>query len=174
MFVSESFDTVLPYISAILNRASEHDFVVFDVDDTVLQSRSGWPLPVDDGMTILRQVLQKNIAVHYVTARLDTPESRVQVYRDLASVGIMTPRVTLRPVSANTWYKIGEFKTNARASIAQDTGGQCLITVGDQWTDMVTISPEGRERLVTGLGNQYILLNVERNGWGVKLKEHTY
>lgn len=173
MMIADDFATLKPKITEILNSGTPGiDFVVLDIDDTVLTWRSGALFARDEGLFVLQHANFNNLDVYYVTARPESPRNREHTLDDLRSIGVTDPlQVIMRPPHIEDWFRISEFKTGARAQLEAETGGSCLMTVGDQWSDLMTIAPFERERFRAAIGNRYTVFELINNTWGVKLKE---
>lgn len=172
IIIDDDFENLKPQLKSVLDAGVPGmDFVVLDIDDTVLHSGRD-VIPRDDGMWVLQNSNFNNLDVYYVTARPDTPANREYTLEDLASVGITSPReLIMRPTHITDWLGISEFKTGARRDLELRTGGTCLMTVGDQWTDLMTITPLERGVISAALGNRYIMFKMLDKTWGVKLTE---
>jgi len=173
MFNEDSFNKLKPEIKKVLSGGTPGiDFVVLDIDDTVLRSNNGTVNPRDEGMFVLQHANFNNLDVHYVTARPETFYNREYTLDDLMMIGITPPdELIMRPPHINNWLDISKFKTNARKQLELATGGTCLMTVGDQWSDIMTIAPREREQLSLLTGNRYTMFQMLNDTWGVKLKE---
>jgi predicted secreted acid phosphatase len=161
----------------IFDHAQPGDFVVFDIDDTVLHGHGRMTQPHNIGMAILREVKKRNIPVYYVTARPESPENRLATYEDLARVGILLPyTMFMRPPHVNNWEKISKFKADSRKLVEGETKGNCLMTIGDQWTDLLVFEDvDDRDEMDLLFSNFYVLFDTHPGRqWGLKLKEPPY
>jgi predicted secreted acid phosphatase len=172
MWYTPLFRSLYPYVIDVLDNASPKDFVVFDIDDTVLHGM-GDVTPSINGLSLVEAAHVRNLGVYYVTARPETPTNRQQTYADLASVGIVDPSmVVMRPPAITSWYDVGKFKQESRDMIQRVHGGKCVLTVGDRWTDMFPITEEKMRDIERTIGNVYSLFQLfDESGWGLKLKE---
>jgi hypothetical protein len=173
MWSSPTFTPLLPYVLNVLDRADSDDFVVFDIDDTVLHGMGDRVVAVPSGLGLVKEAEARNLGVYYVTARPDYPVNRRQTYADLNSVGIRDPAMlVMRPQSVTSWYGIGRFKQQSRDMLQSRHGGKCVLTVGDRWTDMMTMDEDKMDLLNDTIGNKFSLFQfLDKNGWGLKLKE---
>ena len=174
MWSSPDFTALLPYIHTILNQAGCRDFLVFDIDDTVLNGMGDGVTPVEPGLELVREAESRNLGVYYVTARPEFPRNRLQTYDDLKKVGIHDPAlVIMRPLNVTSWDEIGRFKKRSRSMIGNIHGGKCVLTVGDKWTDMLTVDEAQMDNLNHTIGDKYSLFQfVDTTGWGLKLREN--
>lgn len=179
IYKSHMYVSMHDMVIGILDGARSGDFVVFDIDDTVLHGYGPATKPHDIGMSILREAKNRNIPVYYVTARPESPQNRLATYEDLERVGIIphSSTVFMRPPHANTWPKISQFKTNSRKWVEdnfdQNIQGNCLMTIGDQWTDLMSFTDElDRDEMDMIFGRYYVLFRLpNKRQWGLKLKE---
>jgi len=179
IYKSHVYASIHNIVIDILDRAQPGDFVVFDIDDTVLRGYGPTTKPHEIGMTILREAKNRNIPVYYVTARVESAPNRLATFDDLERVGIIphSSTVFMRPSYADTWPKISKFKTDSRNWIEDNFDkkirGNCLMTIGDQWTDLMTFTNEtDRDEMDMNLGKYYVLFRFSNNKrqWGLKLK----
>jgi predicted secreted acid phosphatase len=168
-----TYDALHGLVQEIFSKSVPGDFVVFDIDDTVLRGSGRFTTPHEIGMEVLRTAKNNSIPVYYVTARMEFPENRLNTIEDLARVGIVSPQtVFMRPPWINTWRDISENKAACRRLIETKTDGNCLMSVGDQWTDLLVVSEEGRNKLDADFGPNYVLFQyMSGRKWGLKLKD---
>jgi|OM-RGC.v1.018322968 hypothetical protein len=175
IYKSRMYVSLHDLVVEILDGAQSGDFVVFDIDDTVIHGHGPKTRPHPIGMTILREAKNRNIPVHYVTARPESPQNRLATYDDLERVGIMphSTSVFMRPPHVDTWPKISIFKASSRQFLENKTGGNCLMTIGDQWTDILVFASEvSRDEMDMIFGRYYVLFRIpDKRQWGLKLKE---
>ena len=174
MWSTPTFPTLKPYILDVLNAAEPEDFVVFDIDDTVLSGMGDTVTPVHSGLELVQAAHDRGLGVYYVTARPEFPRNRRQTYEDLESVGIVNPAmVVMRPRSVTSWYGIGKFKQQARDMIQKLHGGKCVLTAGDRFTDIFPMTVEEMDQMNSVLGrNMYSLFKLlGSDEWGLKLIE---
>lgn len=167
------FQSLQPYIIDVLDDAAPGDFVVFDIDDTVLHGMGESVVPVSSGLSVLAAAKARGLGVYYVTARPEFPHNRHQTYADLARVGIADPSmVVMRPRSVTTWPEIGKFKQRSRDMIRGMHGGKCVLCVGDRWTDMFPVGESQMRAMNETIGDTYSLFQfMDSRGWGLKLRE---
>jgi hypothetical protein len=173
LYKHPTYDPLHPIVQEIFTKSIPGDFVVFDIDDTVIRGSGSWTTPHEIGMQILRTAKMNSIPVYYVTAREESPENRLNTIEDLSRVGIVSPQtVFMRPPGVNTWQGISENKSACRKWIRSKTNGHCLMSIGDQWTDLLVVSEEGRNELDLRFGRDYVLFEyISRRAWGLKLKD---
>lgn len=112
---------------------------VFDIDDTLLADKA-----IAAIVSLLLNLRKLGLKILLVTARLDTPEVRTWTERQLTSLGIERTRdydalVIASAEDRKTPTHIGLFKDAARRNFAAAQRGLVVLTVGDQWTDLVAI-----------------------------------
>ena len=173
MWVTSDFEKLKAPIYNILNNAADNDFVVFDIDATVLRA-DGVVVPEPAGMFIHEIAEFNDIPIIYITAREDKPFVRERTLRDLAHVGIIDPLlVVYRPSHVRTWSGISNYKYRARQDFETRTQSHCLMNVGDQWTDLFPLEMTTWDGLRRAFGNQYALFSTTAGTprWSVKLLE---
>ena len=172
MWVTSDFERIKEPISTILNNATTNDFVVFDIDATILHAE-GTVTPEPTGMYIHEVAKINNIPIIYITARQDEPVVRERTMKDLAQVGIVDPMLVMyRPSNVMTWSGISTYKSESRQAFETRTQKHCLMNVGDQWTDLFTLDANSWNDLRRAFGNQYVLFSTcAGTRWNVKLLE---
>lgn len=183
MWVTENFNDLKPHIISILEQAEQgRSFVSLDIDATVLRRSENHRrvFPVPEGMFVRNVAQQLNIPVVYITAREEGSYARDITFSDLAHVGIVDPLVVvLRPPHVRTWPEIAQFKKSAREYIEHRTNSQCVLNVGDQWTDIIPIDDETWVDMRHTFQNKYLLFaNADADAdvndnvkWSLKLQE---
>lgn len=175
MWVTPDFESLKQPIVNILNNAADNDFVVFDIDATILRADSGVVTPEPTGMFIHEVADMNAIPIIYVTAREDTHVVRERTLADLAQVGIIAPLLVMyRPSHVRTWSEISQYKHDARQSFETRANAHCLMNVGDQWTDLMPLDMPRWNGLRRAVGNHYVLYSTpcaDPLRWSVKLLE---
>lgn len=126
-----------------LNPSAENTWseplVVFDIDATIVTRESK---PIAATIKLLKRLRKARARIHLVTAR--HPSIRQETIDELISVGItpdlydslmITPEADRKHMGA-----VGKWKENARRSIALQENSLIVLTIGDQWTDLVVVS----------------------------------
>ena len=149
---------------------TQRQLVVFDIDDTLLNDHSA---PLKETIQLLKRLRQLNARVFLVTAR--HPSTRNETVEELKSIGVYPDKdydeLLITPIHARVSMKhVGDWKKAARQSIANKFQMPILLTVGDQWTDIVPVESE-RElySLDAAFGTRYtpwVLLRIS-DGIGV-------
>ncbi len=175
MWVSSDFSELHTHIVNILENASPiDDFVTLDIDATVLFPGRP-PRPNPHGMFVRDAALDNDIATFYITAREESPRVREFTHDNLASVGIFDPPVViLKPPRVRTWPGISKYKTTARMFLENRTGGRCVMNVGDQWTDLLTVTDASWQVLENKYQDKHVLFSQSADGetrWSLKLAE---
>ena len=129
-------------------------------------------------MSLLHRLKTLNAKIFLVTAR--HPSIRDQTILELQDIGIFPPhyeQLLLCPEKYRTSMKlVGEWKRAARQQIANKYQMPILLTVGDQWTDIISVkSVKELQQLDDAHGSQHtpwMLFRVEDGigFFGLKLK----
>ena len=178
MFVaSKKFNSLYAQLIQIVYEAVVDDhFVVFDVDSTLLiRSEDNTVVPVEVGMDVHSLVTVRNIPIYYVTARVDTPFNRHVTISDLQSVGIYDAdaKLFMRPDSvSDSWAELSQFKANMRQTLEAQHERQCLLNVGDQWSDLLRLNTNLFTIFTSTYYNHYVLMNPNtpfHSMWALKI-----
>lgn len=120
--------------------------VVFDIDDTLVRENSD---PIREVIRLLGKFVAMGCVIGLVTARHES--MREFTIQELSDVGI-TPQIyrgenlKFCPQEYRTSFtSISKWKQSARYFLKANTRRKLLCTVGDQWTDLITIESD-RER----------------------------
>lgn len=148
--------------------------VVFDIDDTLVREDSA-PLP--EVISLLKQFAASNYVIGLVTARHES--MREFTLKELATVGITYSifkgeNLMFCPQQYRTSFtSISKWKQSARYFLKTNTKRKLLCTVGDQWTDLITIeSDRERDLLDNAYGPSTLRLMRLNDGlciFGIKL-----
>jgi hypothetical protein len=148
--------------------------VIFDIDDTLVREDSS---PIKEVIDLLGSFVKMGCVIGLVTARHES--MREFTIQELTDVGI-TPQVykgehlKFCPQEYRTIFtSISKWKQSARYFIKSNTKRKLLCTVGDQWTDLITIESD-RERalLDDAYGSdklRFVRLNDNLCLFGIKL-----
>jgi HAD superfamily, subfamily IIIB (Acid phosphatase) len=149
--------------------------IVFDIDDTLLREDN---TPISEVVTLLHRLKSLKAKIFLVTAR--HPSIRDQTILELQDIGILPSHyeeLLLCPEKYRTSMKlVGEWKRSARQRIANKYQVPILLTVGDQWTDLVSVkSLKELQQLDVAHGSEHtpwMLFRVEDGigFFGLKLK----
>lgn len=121
---------------------------VFDIDDTVIQDDGSTGLPNVQAIAFLKWCKSQNIKVHLVTARLSTPEIAAETRDDLQRQNIVIGRdYDTLELCPNAWRaslaRVSQWKHKQRLRHCSSMS-TLVLTVGDQWGDLVPIPYEDR------------------------------
>jgi hypothetical protein len=128
-------------------RVFQNPIVVFDIDDTLISS-IGDTLDLDQ-VIIVPQILklfnrlkELRAQLYLVTAR-DTRYVK-ETWKELEQIGITKQEFGQKTYFCNSYYrespqKISEWKKIVRQDIARKLKSPVLLTVGDQWSDLVQL-----------------------------------
>lgn len=153
--------------------------IVFDIDETLLfpdkrlkRQRLNTPL-----VRLYRKVIKAGFQVFLVTARPDTGDNTLLTLKELKRDGIdlYTGLYMLPHGRSRSAKSVGTFKHETRLAIAKRTKRKILLTVGDQWTDVM---PVHSKRSIESLDQKYgkkmfLLIKKPSTGveWGLKLPD---
>lgn len=160
----------------VQSQSLERPLVVFDIDDTLIRANNE---PVIEVLRLFRRLKELNCRIFLVTAR--SASIRNQTLRELESVGITQrdfERLLLCPeLYRKSMKTVGDWKRAARQSIANEFKMPILLTVGDQWTDLVSVQSSAElQQLDDALGvahAPWVLMRLEDGigFFGLKLKD---
>lgn len=131
---------IAKYGSAVTvdKRTLENPVIVFDIDATVLREDN---TAIEETVKLLKRLRSLGAKIIFITAR--HPSMRDVTVRELQGIGINTrdyDRLLISPQSSRRSMKtVGDWKASARQAIAAEFRIPVLLTVGDQWTDIVTV-----------------------------------
>lgn len=170
--VTSGFGPMKKHVLDVLNSGtSAGHFVVLDIDDTLITDPHGGGVDVvEEGMWVLRAALARNLDVFIVTARPDTPSNTNYTKRELEQVGIFVRdgQLYMRPPRVRTALGISAYKFGCRDDIEQTTGKKCLLTVGDQWSDLSIVNDDEYIMLRSSERGAFILTRLHKHGYGLK------
>jgi hypothetical protein len=135
------------------NPSKQEYTVVFDIDDTIVRKNSD-ALP--EVLELLFNFHSMGCIIGFVTARHDS--MREFTIKELAAINIdntiyQGQNLLFCPQEyRNSFTSISKWKQSARYFLKSSTRRKLLCTVGDQWTDLITIESD-RERSM--LDNAY-------------------
>jgi len=148
--------------------------VVFDIDDTLVREDSK-PLP--EVVALLKQFAASKYVIGLVTARHES--MREYTIKELANVGITYSlfkgeHLMFCPQQfRSSFTEISRWKRSARYYLKVNSKRKLLCTVGDQWTDLITIeSDKERSMLDDAYGPSTLRLMRLNDGlciFGIKL-----
>ena len=121
--------------------------VVFDIDATLLHdsdSPKQPAKPIASMVDLLRKLQSHGVQIALVTARLDDSSMRLDTETTLRSLGIsdckhlhLAPEAARRNMAA-----VSHWKHKTRGEIAKKERGPIVLSVGDQWGDLIPLSAE--------------------------------
>jgi hypothetical protein len=148
--------------------------VVFDIDDTLVRDDSA-SLP--EVVALLKQFAASKYVIGLVTARHES--MREFTLKELAAIGITYSifkgeNLMFCPQQFRTSFTaISKWKQSARYFLKVNSKRKLLCTVGDQWTDLITIeSDKDRAMLDDAYGPSTLRLMRLNDGlciFGIKL-----
>lgn len=154
--------------------------VVFDIDDTLIESENGKLIKDTRDLYVFCKKL--SIPCFFITARLKEREVIQETLQQLSSYGIHTDEsfLKLSPASwRDTFPKISQWKKNTRKKISEELGCKITFSIGDQWGDIFHITEKEYKYLNDRFyGNSQILhksfavllrTNDQIGLWGLKL-----
>jgi predicted secreted acid phosphatase len=122
---------------------------VFDIDDTVLLDDSSTTRNVTIPNSMIIELFKKlkhlNIEIHFVTARLRCDEMISETKKELEILGLEGLYDTLSLAPQNhrkNLATISLWKMNQRKKIAEKSNQCIILSVGDQWGDLIVIKSE--------------------------------
>ncbi len=119
----------------------ESPLCVFDIDDTLLRNDSSI---IQEVFMLYERLRQLGARLFLVTARKSTMHAFT--VKELKGAGIVfeEDRLFICPDEFRTSMpKVSEWKALMRRNIAMRHGAPIMLSVGDQWGDMVPISNDG-------------------------------
>ena len=138
---------VIELLEVLLRAEPPQEYVVvFDIDDTLVREDSS---PLKEVIELLGTFFKMGCVIGLVTARHES--MREFTIQELAEVGITSQvyrgeHLKFCPQEYRTSFtSISKWKQSARYFLKANTKRKLLCTVGDQWTDLVTIESD-RER----------------------------
>ena len=152
----------------------------FDADDTLLRDKEPHFKPIAAIVALFRALQAHNIAVHVITARLRDAETTAWTQEQLQTLGIvLRPHcLHLAPAEARTdMASVAQWKRDTRVAIARKTGAPMLLSVGDQWGDIVALQKEEDIDMLDARfaphGGPYFILRPRDHIalWGLKLRD---
>lgn len=162
--------------------SNQKTVAVFDIDDTILfdsgEIQSDNVVPNHNVLELLKRIHELGVEIHLVTARLRDDEMHRATVEELENLGVgnIYKSLTLAPESSRkTMATVSLWKMKQRQRIAESVGHPVLLTVGDQWGDMVVFKQENDIHILNekykALHMPYILSRVKDGVslWGLKL-----
>lgn len=163
LIASPDFRAIAPHALQVLRAGNPRtDAVVFDIDATVLYNNPGTMCRADfnDKIKVLYDEAHKRrIPVYFVTARIGTQSNFQNTVKQLACMGYTEwyAGLFMRPPTVNTEAEIGVYKLNARKAIMQKYKRRIILNAGDQWTDVVAMSPVQLQTLRQQYNGRHVL-----------------
>jgi hypothetical protein len=121
---------------------------IFDIDDTLIfdvqkKGKKNKILPNEPVLKLMRRLDSLGIEVHLITARLNEPEVVKMTQRELQQVNAVYHSLTLAPERVRTsMTAVSAWKRQTRYDIANEKKTVVLLSVGDQWGDIVQLRQE--------------------------------
>lgn len=104
---------------------SSGDAVMFDIDDTLWEVRTG--LRIEPILDLLYTSRMLGYSIVIITARPSTPENQRWTVNQLHQLGVVPDHLAYCPP---------EVKDTAKDAFASQLGLRFVLSVGDQWTDL--------------------------------------
>jgi hypothetical protein len=131
-------------------KTKKHNAVVLDIDDTLLTRTSSEGRPyqsvvLDPVKHFIDYVVSLGVVVYFVTARPSTPSNIQFTIQELHKLGVTEDKyeaLFLMPWQSETSPSIQEvstFKCAARRFVLEQEDRHILLTMGDQWSDVMCI-----------------------------------
>lgn len=154
--------------------------VVFDIDDTLIRDKATHFM-VNPTITALHaQLVALGAAVHLVTARANDADTREWTRAQLEVLGITGyAGLHLAPASRrDSMTAVSRWKMEKRRDIGRAAGAPIVLTVGDQWSDLVTLSEDADidaldAAYAPGSPWKVVRPNDGVSLWGLKLRAFT-
>lgn len=154
--------------------------VVFDIDDTLIRDKATHFM-VNPTITALHaQLVALGAAVHLVTARANDADTRSWTRAQLEVLGITGyAGLHLAPASRrDSMTAVSRWKMEKRRDIGRAAGAPIVLTVGDQWSDLVTLSEDADidaldAAYAPGSHWKVVRPNDGVSLWGLKLRAFT-
>ena len=150
--------------------------VVCDIDDTLVMDREE-PLISKAVVALCNELRHRHCKIHLVTARSPSLTHDTEVL--LRSTGLNGyDSLYFAPDSRRTsLLAAASWKFEIRSKIARESGGPILLSIGDQWGDLLRLSGESHIDTLDDLGNpvlpfKLVRVNDECVIWGLKLKAY--
>jgi hypothetical protein len=171
------------YTPNVLTRAKKRTtscaLVVFDIDDTLIfdHSKRGKPKKNKLVFDLLVRLKEVGAQIHLVTARVKDEQMIKETEAELLAMKIPYDSLHLAPeVSRKNMATVSRWKMMTRRSIGAKALSPIVLTVGDQWGDMVVLPDEDKITLLDETyktsDSPYIVLRPSDNVslWGLKLQ----
>ena len=153
---------------------------IFDIDDTIIfdvQKKGKKKKGVVPNKPLLQLMLRLHslgLEIHLVTARLNQPEIVDITESELKNVNAVWHSLTLAPESVRTdMANVSRWKQETRHAIARQRETIVVVSVGDQWGDLLELSQdEDIDLLDHKYGNDLYIILRPHDGvsiWGLKL-----
>lgn len=154
--------------------------VVFDIDATLLHDTDDVKTParpIPSMVNLLNRLQSDGASIALVTARLDDASMRRDTESTLKTLGISGwKHLHLAPESARVnMAAVSHWKHKTRKEIAKKERGPIVLSVGDQWGDLIPLSTEkdiDDMDVAFGVRHAPYLLVRPHDGvtmWGLKL-----
>lgn len=122
--------------------ALQRPVIVFDIDDTLITDEDPSPRPIAETLALFFRLHELGARIWLVTAR--HPSIKDETYKELKQVGILRKHLQGDIFFAPEKYRksmvsVSKWKKRMRATIAQKEGAPVMLTVGDQWSDLMEV-----------------------------------
>jgi hypothetical protein len=130
----------------VRSKRLENPLIVFDIDDTLVTEDEATPAagaqPLPEVVALLKRLRAVQCRIFLVTARHTS--ARSFTVQQLTSVGVqpsLYDELFLAPEQyRKSMRDVGIWKKMVRQSLANKFGEPILLTVGDQWTDLISVN----------------------------------
>lgn len=118
--------------------------VVMDIDDTLIRDRATHSVLIPAIVQLHNKLVELGAAVYLVSARTNDAATRAWTVEQLVQLGIHGYKALhLAPDGRRkTMTDVSRWKMETRRGIGRAAGAPVVLTVGDQWSDMVTLSDD--------------------------------
>lgn len=131
-------------------KTKKHNAVILDIDDTLLTRTSSENRPYQSVVLepvkhFIDYVVSLGVVVYFVTARPSTPSNIKFTVQELQKLGVTEDKyeaLFLMPWASEqspSIQEVSNFKYDARRYVLEQEERHILLTVGDQWSDVMRI-----------------------------------
>jgi hypothetical protein len=165
-------------VDSICGGTAARPLIVVDLDQTLVEHKEtppDAPVPIEPVVALIRALHALGATLHLLTARLDNAVTRDVTRRELAALKLHDTfdSVTLAPPEARaTFAAVAEWKQRERLRLAREHGAPIVLSVGDNWSDLMPVAREADLRALdhaTGPATHPYRIVCSCGGVGLKL-----